>query len=209
LYKEELELDVALEVIPCQGWRRGMYLDETTVPWVMPSPNMPTLDTALVYPGQCLMEGTNLSEGRGTTRPFEIFGAPWLEADRLAEALNAQGLAGVKFRPVTFRPTFQKYSGQICHGAQIHVTDRVKFSPVATGIAVLDLARKQGGDHFAWRTDPYEFVADRLAIDLLFGSDRERLGLTRGLGWLEISHDWGEEVADFVAQRKPFLLYEE
>lgn len=209
LYKEELELDGSLEVIPCQGWRRGMYLDETTVPWVMPSPNMPTLDTALVYPGQCLLEGTNLSEGRGTTRPFEIFGAPWLEADRLAEALNAQGLAGVKFRPVTFRPTFQKYSGQICHGAQIHVTDRVKFSPVATGIAVLDLARKQGGDHFAWRTDPYEFVADRLAIDLLFGSDRERLGLTRGLGWLEISNDWGEEVADFLAQRKPFLLYEE
>lgn len=209
LYKEELELEGQLEVIPCQGWRRGLYLDQTTVPWVMPSPNMPTLETALVYPGQCLLEGTNLSEGRGTTRPFEIFGAPWLEADRLADALNEQALPGVHFRPMTFRPTFQKYQGQICHGAQIHVTDRVQFRPVTTGVAVLDLARKQGGDHFVWRTEPYEFVSDRPAVDLLFGSDRERLALTRGESWLEISQAWEEEVADFRLQRRGYLLYEE
>jgi len=209
LYKEELELDGALEVIPCQGWRRGLFQDETSVPWVMPSPNMPTLETALVYPGQCLLEGTNLSEGRGTTRPFEIFGAPWLDADRLADALNEQGLPGVNFRPVTFRPTFQKHQGQICHGAQMHVTDRVRFRPVATGVAVLDLARKQGGNHFAWRTEAYEFVSDRPAIDLLFGSDRERLALTRSESWQEISQAWEEEVADFRLQRKGYLLYEE
>ena len=209
LYKEELELEGALEVIPCQGWRRGLFLDESTVPWVMPSPNMPTLETALVYPGQCLLEGTNLSEGRGTTRPFEVFGAPWLEADRLADGLNEHRLPGVTFRPVTFRPTFQKYQGKICHGAQMHVIDRAQFRPVTTGLAVLDLARKQGGEHFAWRTETYEFVSDRPAIDLLFGSDRERLALTRGEGWREISQAWEEEVADFRMQRKGYLLYEE
>lgn len=209
LYKEELDLQGNLEVIPCQGWRRSLYQDQTTVPWVMPSPNMPTLDTALVYPGMCLLEGTNLSEGRGTTRPFEIFGAPWLDAENLAQALNAQWLPGVNFRPVTFKPTFQKFQGQLCHGAQIHVTDRAKFLPVSTGVAILDLARKQGGNHFAWRTETYEFVSDRPAIDLLFGSDHERLALTRGFGWLEISHDWAEEVADFKTQRQPYLLYED
>lgn len=209
LYKEELDLQGNLEVIPCQGWRRSLYLDQTTVPWVMPSPNMPTLDTALVYPGMCLLEGTNLSEGRGTTRPFEIFGAPWLDADQLAMELNDQCLPGVYFRPVTFRPTFQKHQGQLCHGAQMHITDREVFRPVKTGLVVIDLARNQGGYHFAWRTDSYEFVADRPAIDLLFGSDRERLALTAGVGWRKIHQDWWEEVEDFEAQRQPYLLYED
>ena len=209
LYKEELELEGALEVIPCQGWRRGLHLDETTVPWVMPSPNMPTLETALVYPGQCLLEGTNLSEGRGTTRPFELFGAPWLDGDQLTEALNGLGLPGIHFRAVTFRPTFQKQAGQICQGAQVHVTDRLRFAPVATSLAILEVAQRLGGNHFAWRTETYEFVSDRPAIDLLFGSDRERLALARGEGWRAISQVWEEEVANFRLQRKGYLLYEE
>ncbi len=207
LYKEELELQGDLEVIPCQGWRRSLYQDETTVPWVLPSPNMPTLQTALVYPGQCLLEGTNLSEGRGTTRPFELFGAPWLDAERVARGLNSLGLAGVSFRPATFKPTFQKHQGTICHGAQIHVTDRHTFQPVRVGLAVLETARNQSGSHFQWRSEPYEFVADRPAVDLLFGSDRERLGLMEGQSWQEISQVWGEEESDFLAQRKAYLIY--
>ena len=207
LYKEELELQGDLEVIPCQGWRRSLYQDETTVPWVLPSPNMPTLQTALVYPGQCLLEGTNLSEGRGTTRPFELFGAPWLDAERVARELNSLGLAGVSFRPTTFKPTFQKHHGAICHGAQIHVTDRHTFQPVRVGLAVLETARNQSGSHFQWRSEPYEFVADRPAVDLLFGSDRERLGLMEGQSWQEISQVWGEEESDFLAQRKAYLIY--
>ena len=209
LYKEELGLEGELGVIPCQGYLRGCYLDSTTVPWVRPSPNMPTLDTALVYPGMGLLEGTNLSEGRGTTQPFEIFGAPWLHPDTLAEALNSQGLAGVHFRPVTFRPTFQKHQDQLCGGAQIHVTDRAGFSPVRMGLAVLEVVRELGGGHFAWRTDPYEFVADRPAIDLLFGSDRERLALAGGESWLQIAAGWAEEEADFILHRKPYLIYSE
>jgi uncharacterized protein YbbC (DUF1343 family) len=207
LYKEELELLGNLEIIPCEGYTRNLLQDQTTVPWVMPSPNMPSLETAIVYPGQCLLEGTNLSEGRGTTRPFELFGAPWLDADQTANTLNALGLPGVQFRPVNFRPTFQKWHGQICGGAQLHVYDRELYRPVRSGLAILQQLRNQDPSRFAWRTETYEFVSDRLAIDLLFGSDRERLALEQHIPWHEITREWEEEENDFLAMRQPYLIY--
>jgi uncharacterized protein YbbC (DUF1343 family) len=206
-YVAERGLDVALDVIPCEGWRRGMTFEETGLPWVMPSPNMPTVETALVYPGQCLIEGTNLSEGRGTTRPFELSGAPWIDPPRLAHELERADLPGVLFRPTWFRPTFQKFAGQDCGGVQIHVTERAAFLPVRTGLAVLAAMRDLSGTRFAWRTQEYEFVTDRPAIDLLFGSDRERRALEAGASWSEIASAWEPEEAAFRERRRPYLLY--
>ena len=207
LYVAERKIPVALHVMPCEGWRRDHYLDETFLPWVMPSPNMPTLETALVYPGQCLIEGTNISEGRGTTRPFEVCGAPWANSDRVATRLAAQELPGVNFRPVSFRPTFHKFAGQNCGGVQLHVTDRGAFRPVRTGLAVLAAFRAEGSAHFRWRTEPYEFVEDVPAIDLLFGDSRERLALQAGLPLAEVTRRWTEDEAAFKARRERFLLY--
>ena len=199
-YRSERGLAVDLEVIPCDGWRRDMYFDQTGLPWVLPSPNMPTVDTAFVYPGQCLIEGTNLSEGRGTTRPFELCGAPWIGPHALVGRLEREELPGVRFRPAWFRPTFQKFAGQTCGGVQLHVTDRQTFRPVRTGLAVLAALRELSGNHFAWRTAPYEFVADKPAIDLLFGSDRERLGLEAGLPAAELARAWEAEEDAFRAR---------
>jgi uncharacterized protein YbbC (DUF1343 family) len=207
LYKEERNIGGELRVIPCEGWKREMDFDQTGLPWVMPSPNMPTLETAFVYPGQCLLEGTNLSEGRGTTRPFEMSGAPWVDGRKAAKRLNEDALPGVFFRPIGFQPTFNKFAGQTCGGVQMHVLDRGAFQPVRTGLAILAEFREQALDHFDWRRTPYEFVADRLAIDLLFGSDRERLALEKGQGWRDISLNWELEEANFRKRRQKYLLY--
>jgi len=196
-----------VEIVACEGWRRGMYFEDTGLPWVLPSPNMPTVDTAVVYPGQCLLEGTNLSEGRGTTRPFELFGAPWLDAATLAQKLNAEKLPGVVFRPTGFKPTFQKHAGRECGGVQLHVTNRAVFQPVRTSLMLLAVIRELSGEHFRWRTETYEFVSDPIAIDLLFGSDRERLALEAGQNWRPVAADWQAEEQSFDRQRKHFLLY--
>ncbi|MCI0704227.1 MAG: DUF1343 domain-containing protein [Planctomycetia bacterium] len=209
LYCAERKLNVSLKVIACDGWRRGMHFEETGLPWVLPSPNMPTVDTAIVYPGQCLIEGTNLSEGRGTTRPFELCGAPWIDPVALASRLEGEQLPGVRFRSAWFRPTFQKFARQDCGGVQLHVTDRASFRPVRTGLAVLAAIRELSGTAFAWRTETYEFVSDRPAIDLLFGSDRERLALEAGASWREIAALWEPEEEAFRQRRKEFLLYPE
>jgi uncharacterized protein YbbC (DUF1343 family) len=207
LYQAERKLNVDLVVIPCEGWRRDQDFEQTGLPWVLPSPNMPTLDTAIVYPGQCLLEGTNLSEGRGTTRPFELCGAPWINARKLCRRLQDEAWPGVRFRPVWFQPTFQKFADQTCAGVQLHVTDRQAFQPVRTGLAVLTAFRDLSGDAFAWRKKPYEFVTDRLAIDLLFGSDRERRALEAGLPVADICRAWEAEEAAFRQRRRPYLLY--
>ncbi len=199
----------ALEVVPMRGWRRGMWFDETGLPWVLPSPNMPTLDTAVVYPGACLFEATNLSEGRGTTRPFELVGAPWLDGERLAEAMNARALPGVRYRPVEFTPGFHKHAGAACRGVQAHVTDRSAFEPFLSGLCLLKEARRQVPDKFAWRERPYEFVADRPAMDLLCGSERERLAVERGADVEELAEEWRRECHEFAGRRKEYLLYPE
>jgi uncharacterized protein YbbC (DUF1343 family) len=207
LYWKERGLTGELLVIPCEGWRHEMDFERTGLPWVLPSPNMPTVETAFVYPGQCLLEGTNLSEGRGTTRPFELCGAPWVDARALCRRLHDEGWPGVVFRPAYFRPTFHKFAGQTCGGLQLHVTDREAFQSVRTGLAVLAALRDHSGERFAWRTEPYEFVADRPAIDLLFGSDRERLALEGGASPREIARAWEEEEAEFRQRRREFLMY--
>jgi uncharacterized protein YbbC (DUF1343 family) len=151
LYREERRLDLSLTVIPCRGLRRNMHQRDTGLPWVFPSPNMPTPETALVYPGMCLLEGTNVSEGRGTTRPFELFGAPWLDGSRLAEVLAAERLPGVRFRPVSFVPTWDKHAGARCHGVEVMVVDRDTFRPFRTGVACVAAARAQDPGRFRLR----------------------------------------------------------
>ena len=196
-----------LRVIPMRGWRRGLGFDETGLPWVLPSPNMPTLDTAFVYPGGCLLEGTNLSEGRGTTRPFEILGAPFVDGAALAEALETERLPGVRFRPLSFRPTFQKHAGQVCGGIQIHVVDRSRFRSLRTGVAVLRAASRLWPEDLSWREQAYEFVADRPAIDLLAGGDWLRRGLGEGASLADLCDGWATEERAFAARRAGYLLY--
>ena len=201
-------LDVDLTVLPMGGWRRSMSFAETGLPWVMPSPNMPTPDTALVYPGQCLFEGTNLSEGRGTTRPFEIVGAPYLDGHAWMTALQPAQLPGVRFRPLTFRPTFHKFAGKPCGGVQLHVVDRAAFRPYRTGVALIAAARELGGNNFRWRTEPYEFVADPPAIDLLTGSAGVRTAIDRGAKIDEIQAAFAAFEAEFAERRRPSLMLE-
>ncbi len=208
LFRAEGGIDLDLEVVPCAGWSRPMLWAETGLPWVMPSPNMPTPDTALVYPGGCLIEGTNLSEGRGTTRPFELWGAPWLDPDPLLSP--APWTEGALLRPSSFRPTFHKHAGATCLGVQPHVTNPSTFAPVFFTTAMLALARRQSSDRFAWRTEVYEFLTDPIAIDLLYGSDRERLLIESDpspadLGDLRAL--WAAEEAEFRDRRGPSMLY--
>jgi len=207
LYRRERNLDVALTVIPCRGWRREMFQRDTGLPWVFPSPNMPTPETALVYPGMCLLEGTNLSEGRGTTRPFELFGAPWLDADDLSEALSGERLPGVRFRPARFVPTWDKHAGKRCHGVELSVVDPRAFRPFRTGFACVAAARAQNPARFRWRKEAYEFVEHVPAFDLLCGSARERVALERGLGWRDLASAWRLEERAFSKRRAPHLRY--
>ena len=182
LYNDTFGIGCDLEVVPCDGWRRDWYYDECDLPWVMPSPNMPTLGTAIVYPGMCLLEGTNLSEGRGTTRPFEIFGAPFIDAGKLAAELGRYDLPGVIFRPCVIEPTFHKFARQRCGALQLHVTDRRAFRPYRAGIAVLIAVRSLWPEAFAWRAEPYEFRDDVPAIDLLTGTAKVRKAIDNGEG---------------------------
>ncbi len=180
LYNDTFGIGCELQVVACEGWRRDAYYDDCGLPWVMPSPNMPALATAIVYPGMCLLEGTNLSEGRGTTRPFELFGAPFVDARRLADELGRYDLPGVLLRPCAIEPTFHKFAGQSCGALQLHVTDRRAFNAYRTGIAVLVAIRALWPDAFAWRTDEYEFRDDVPAIDLLTGKAAVRRAIDDG-----------------------------
>src|SRR5262245_28285945 len=206
LFAAERRLDLDLVASPAPGWAREMSWEATGLPWVPPSPNMATPSTALVYPGMCLLEGTNLSEGRGTTRPFEIFGAPWLDGAALAEALNALVLPGVRFVPLKFRPMFDKHAGSTCGGVLLQVTDPAAFRPFQTGLRTIEAARRLAPLEFRWRTEPYEFEA-RPAIDLLTGSPRFR-EMVDGGGNLraEIARHF-DAAQPFFARREPYLLY--
>ncbi len=201
----EERLDLDLHVVTMAGWRRDMTFADTGLPWVMPSPNMPTVDTALVYPGMCLVEGTELSEGRGTTRPFELAGAPELDGHALADVLAP--LPGARFRPATFTPTFQKHAGRPCGGVQIHVTDARAFRPYLTGVAWLLAARQLLGDRFAWRTRAYEFVDAIPAIDLLAGSADVREMIDAGAALADIAATWAPAERAFLDARAGYLLY--
>ncbi len=200
-------LNCRLEVIPMRGWRRAMLWEETGLEWVAPSPNMPTPDTARVYPGACLIEGTNLSEGRGTTRPFEWVGAPFVEGPRLSHALTGLCLPGVRFRPCQFQPTFHKWRGRLCGGVQLHVTDPRRFKPYLTGLALIRTVRRLYPRRFAWRRPPYEFERRRLPIDLLCGTDLIRRQIEAGRPLDQLEAGWRPALAQFLRERRKHLLY--
>ncbi|MBI4526665.1 MAG: DUF1343 domain-containing protein [Deltaproteobacteria bacterium] len=208
LYNDTFGIGCDLEVVACEGWRRSAYYDECGLPWVMPSPNVPTLETAIVYPGMCLLEGTNLSEGRGTTRPFELFGAPFIEPRKLVGELQRYDLPGVIFRPCVIVPAFHKFAGQRCGALQLHITDRRVFHSYRTGIALLVAVRSLWPDAFAWRTEPYEFRDDVPAIDVLTGTPKVRKAIDEGrdLDYVMRIACTGTEAYD--AGRSSALLYD-
>jgi uncharacterized protein YbbC (DUF1343 family) len=207
LFNGEFGIGADLQVVKMDGWKRDMYSDDTRLPWVMPSPNMPSLDTAIVYPGTVLFEGTNVSEGRGTTRPFEITGAPWPVAERLAEQMNALRLGGVFFRPAVFEPTFQKHAKTTCAGCQMHVLDRRTFTPVEAGVALIEAFRDAGPAQFAWRPPPYEYEHTKMPIDILAGSSELREQIESGMSARDIAQSWTPSVNAFMRTRERFLLY--
>jgi uncharacterized protein YbbC (DUF1343 family) len=207
LFNAQYGIGAELEIVPMEGWSREMYWDDTGVPWVMPSPNMPTLDTAIVYPGTVLFEGTMLSEGRGTTRPFELIGAPWLDGELLVARMNKVGLAGVHFRPATFEPTFQKHARATCGGCQIHVTSRQAFAPVKAAASLLRECFGLTPDRFKWREPPYEYEHDKMPIDILAGSPSLRQQVEQQVKLADIVASWQPSEAEFVEMRTPYLLY--
>jgi uncharacterized protein YbbC (DUF1343 family) len=208
LFNEHFGLGADLTVAPMEGWRRGMYHDDARAPWVMPSPNIPTLDSAIVYPGTVLFEGTSASEGRGTTRPFELLGAPGVSAERFAAGMNALGFEGVFFRPAVFEPTFHKHAKVTCGGCQIHVIDRERFRPVAVGAALVAAFRAADPDRFRWRDPPYEYEPEKMPFDILAGSSELREQIEAGTSIAEITRSWEPGVAEFRRTREKFLLYE-
>ncbi len=207
LANAEFGIGCELDVVPCDGWLRDQWLDDTGLPFVLPSPNLPSLDSCAVYPGMVLLEGTNLSEGRGTTRPFELFGAPFLDPYELSMRLDRLGLPGVSFRPCHFEPTFQKHAGRLCGGAQLHVTDRPAFRPVATAVSILHAARQLAPDEFAWRLPPYEYELKKMPIDILWGSDTLRLAVDAGDAPEAIARRADADLTEFEKLAAPYLLY--
>ena len=203
----EFQLGCSLRVVSMTGWDREMYFGQTGLPWVMPSPNMPNVETALVYPGLCLLEGTNISEGRGTTRPFELSGAPWISPMRLVKELERVRLPGVVFRPAYFIPTFHKWSGEQVGGVQIHVTDRSRFRPFLTGLTLIVLYRELSDGKFQWNPPPYEYEFEKLPFDILCGTDRLRLQIEAGISVEEMSSNWELKLRAFKALRQQYLLY--
>jgi uncharacterized protein YbbC (DUF1343 family) len=207
LFNERFGIGADVEVVAMEGWQRAMFWDDTALPWVMPSPNIPTLDSAIVFPGTVHIEGTNASEGRGTTRPFELVGAPWIRSERFAAALNERHLPGVYFRPVVFEPTFQKHARTACGGCQIHVLDREAFKPALTGIAVIEQMRAADPASFRWKQPPYEYEPDKVPIDVIAGSTSLREAIDSGARAEDIADGWEASVAEFRALQKPYLLY--
>jgi len=207
LFNDHFGIGAEVETVPMEGWSRQIYWDATGIPWVMPSPNMPTLDTAIVYPGTVLFEGTMLSEGRGTTRPFELIGAPWFDGEAFAARMNGAGLKGVYFRPVNFEPTFQKHAKIPCGGCQIHVTDHAAFEPVKVGVSLLREGFGSRPDAFKWREPPYEYEHDKMPIDILAGSPELREQIEAQIPLSEIAASWRPGEAEFEQIRKPYLLY--
>ena len=208
MFNEHWGIECELEVVPLEGWSRELWFDETDIPWVLPSPNMPTLDSATVFPGTVHLEGTQMSEGRGTTRPFELAGAPYVDAGEFAKRLEATGLPGVKFRPTNFQPTFQKHAGKTCGGVQIHVLDRQEFKPVLTGIAVVKTCFDMYGDNFRWKEPPYEYVFDKNPFDVISGTDSLRKAFERGDTLEEIERSWQPGYESFLKERAKVLLYD-
>jgi uncharacterized protein YbbC (DUF1343 family) len=207
MFKEHFRLGCDLENVLMEGWSREQWLDETDAPWVMPSPNMPTLETATVFPGTVHLEGTQLSEGRGTTRPFELIGAPYIEAEEYATHLARKGFPGVHFRPCGFQPTFQKHMGRACGGVQIHVLKRQEFEPVMVGVAAVQAAYDLYGEDFRWKEPPYEYVLDKNPFDVIAGTGKLRAAIERHEPLESIVASWQQGLEEFKRLRSSYLLY--
>jgi uncharacterized protein YbbC (DUF1343 family) len=207
LFNKHFNINCNLHVVTMEGWRRQYWQDETDAPWVLPSPNMPTVDTATVFPGTVHFEGTQMSEGRGTTRPFELIGAPYIEADDYADRLNALHLEGVYFRACVFQPTFQKHARVSCGGVQLQVTDRLAFEPVSTGLAMVKMAYDMYPDQFLWKEPPYEYVFDKNPFDVIAGTNKIRESFEKGMQLESIIEDWQSPLKAFLETRKTFLIY--
>ncbi len=207
LFKEEYGIDCEMELISMDGWERDLWMDETDAPWVLPSPNMPTLETATVFPGTVHLEGTQLSEGRGTTRPFELIGAPFIEAEEYARELGKLHLPGVYFRACYFQPTFQKHAGQTCGGVQLHVTERNEFEPVSAGVAAVKIAYSLYKKEFRWKESPYEYVYDQNPFDIIAGTNSLREAIEHDVTLEKIKESWRESLMEFMKTRSAYLCY--
>lgn len=207
MFNDAFGIGCKLNVVPMQGWQRSMWWSETNISWILPSPNMPTLDTATVYPGMVVFEGTMVSEGRGTTRPFELIGAPYIDPYKLTEELNKLNLPGVYFRPTYYQPTFHKHVGKLCGGLQLHITDRQTYKSVITAVAILSTIYHLYTDKFEWKQPPYEYVHDKLPIDVIFGTDKVRKQIEANLSIDEIENSWSSGVQDFIRLREKYLIY--
>ncbi|HEY0659674.1 MAG TPA: DUF1343 domain-containing protein, partial [Pyrinomonadaceae bacterium] len=207
LFNEEFGINCDLTIVAMDGWTRNLYFDETDAPWVMPSPNMPTIDTAVVFPATVYFEGTQVSEGRGTTKPFEIIGAPYIDAKDYREALTKLELPGVIFREVNFLPTFQKHKDEICGGVFLHITNREEFKPVITGIAMIKTLYELYREEFKWKNAPYEYVYDRNPFDVISGTTKTREQIENGESLEKIELSWNDDVKLFRENRKKYLLY--
>jgi uncharacterized protein YbbC (DUF1343 family) len=206
-FVEEQDLELDLHIVKMKGWRRDMDFFATGLPWIWPSPNMPTIDTAFVYPGQVVLEGTNISEGRGTTKPFEIFGAPFLVPKRIRKEIEKWNLQGFILRELYFEPTFHKWSSKRCAGFQIHVTHRYKYRPYITTLAILSAVKRLHPEDFAWKEPPYEYEFKRLPADLIIGNKKVREMVDTGIDPAEIQSMWAKDLQDFEKVRAAWLLY--
>jgi uncharacterized protein YbbC (DUF1343 family) len=207
LFNQEFGIGCELEIITMDNWERQDFFDETDAPWVMPSPNMPTVETAIVFPATVFFEGTQVSEGRGTTRPFEIVGAPYIDFNEYAEALASLNLPGVIFRPLNFLPTFQKHAGENCGGVFLHITDREQFEPVITGIGMIKTAMNLYADNFEWKNPPYEYVFDRNPFDVIAGTSKIRKMLEEKKELGDVKLSWQTDVEQFNQTREKYFLY--
>lgn len=206
-FNKEFSINCDLEVIVMDEWSREDYYDETDAPWVMPSPNMPTVDSAVVFPGTVYFEGTKVSEGRGTTRPFEMIGAPYINSEEFADLLNSHRLPGVYFRPIVFQPTFQKHAGEGCGGVFVHVLDRKIFKPVITGIAMIKACFDLYGTVFDWKNPPYEYVFERNPFDVIAGTTSLRESFEQNRLLSQIEDSWKADENEFRETREKYFLY--
>lgn len=208
MINRESKFNADITIIKMEGWKRMFYFPDCGLYWTVPSPNMPSFETASVYPGMCLLEGTNVSEGRGTTRPFEIFGAPWIDGEILVKELRQKKIRGVEFRPLKFIPTFHKYQGMVCGGAQVYVTDLKTFDPVCLGLEIVSTIRNLYPKNFAWRRPPYEFEKKKMPFDILIGNSWIREAIEKGRPVSLMKRRWSKDLELFKRMRKRYLFYD-
>ncbi len=207
-FKQTMNMDIELRVVKMQGWNRSMYFPQTGLPWVWPSPNMPTFDTATVYPGQVILEGTNISEGRGTTRPFEVFGAPFMDISSIRKQMELWSLPGFCLRPQFFEPTFHKWAGQQCRGFQVHVTNPDDFQPYLFTLVLISAIIQLHKEDFLWKPPPYEYEFEKLPADLIIGDPEIRKAVEQGTTPWDLEKMWLSELEAFKEERQGFLLYD-